>query len=119
MKKAILKKVIATYCDYCGAELSNVNHSSIEMKNGSNYDFCSNYSENVTKTCLDKFKEDQVGFKPITNINSQKSEIIQHMINIFDNTKRIHGKSTTLDWVKIAIHNSVEFLFLHINERSE
>lgn len=58
MKKEELRKVIATYCDYCGAELTGVNHSSITLLNGTVMDFCSTYTGKISETCFDKFKKD-------------------------------------------------------------
>ncbi len=56
MKKEEMRKVIATYCDYCGEELTNTSHSSIKFESGVEMDFCSTYSNEITETCLDKYK---------------------------------------------------------------
>ena len=58
MKKEVIKRVIVTYCDYCGAELTHTNHSSIILKNGVQIDLCSTYTNDIDKTCLDKYKEE-------------------------------------------------------------
>lgn len=39
-----------------------------------------------------------------------KKEIIQSVEYIFENTKRIHGNSEAIDWQKVAIHKSVEYI---------
>jgi len=39
-----------------------------------------------------------------------KEEIIQSVEYIFENTKRIHGKSEAIDWQKVAIHKSVSYI---------
>lgn len=39
-----------------------------------------------------------------------KKEIIQSVESIFENTKRIHGNSEAIDWQKVAIHKSVEYI---------
>ena len=57
MRKEEMRKVIATYCDYCGAELTKTNHSSIKFESGVEMDFCSTYTDEIEKTCLDKYKE--------------------------------------------------------------
>lgn len=56
MKKKEIKEVTVIYCDYCGKELK-YGHSSIELKNGNVLDFCNEYTEQIDKTCLDKYKE--------------------------------------------------------------
>lgn len=37
-------------------------------------------------------------------------EIELSMTHIFENTKRIHGNSESIDWIKVAIHRSAEYL---------
>lgn len=56
MKRKEIKEVIVTYCDYCGKELKYA-HSSIKLKNGNVFDFCNEYTHEISKTCLDKYKE--------------------------------------------------------------
>ena len=41
---------------------------------------------------------------------ARKEEIIESVEYIFENTKRIHGNSEALDWQKIAIHKSVDYI---------
>ena len=40
-----------------------------------------------------------------------QEQIAENIEHIFDNTKRIHGNSEALDWIKIAIHRSAEFIY--------
>lgn len=46
--------------------------------------------------------------QPIEPIN--KERVIEAMEHIFANVKRIHGNSEALDWIKIAIHRSAEYI---------
>ncbi len=55
MKKTKLRKVIVTYCDYCGKEI-NPPYTTLRNPDNKNYDLCNDYKEGE-KTCLDKFKE--------------------------------------------------------------
>lgn len=41
---------------------------------------------------------------------STKEKIIESLTYIFENTKRIHGNSEAIDWIKVAIHKSAEYL---------
>jgi len=51
---------------------------------------------------------------------ARKEEIIESVEYIFENTKRIHGNSEALDWQKIAIHKSVDYILsLSIDVPSE
>ncbi len=54
-----MREITATYCDYCGAELTNTAHSSIEYKDGVIKDFCSTHTRDIEKTCLEKYKEEE------------------------------------------------------------
>jgi ribosomal protein L24E len=60
MKKKETREVIVTYCDYCGKELK-YGHASILYTDGKVLDFCNEYTNEINKTCLDKYKE---GVKP-------------------------------------------------------
>jgi len=40
----------------------------------------------------------------------EKKEIISVLEEVFENTKRIHGNSESIDWIKLAIHKSASFL---------
>ena len=59
MKKIEMREMTITYCDYCGTELKG-NHSSIEYKDGRKLDLCSEYTDKIDKTCLDKHKEEEL-----------------------------------------------------------
>jgi len=59
MKKKEIREVTITYCDYCGKVITG-NHSSITFKNGKILDFCSTYTKDIDKTCLDKYKENVI-----------------------------------------------------------
>jgi hypothetical protein len=39
-----------------------------------------------------------------------KDKVNKAITHIFDNTKRIHKESKVIDWVKVAIHKSAEYL---------
>jgi len=43
-------------------------------------------------------------------MKTKEEELIEAMESIFTNTERIHGKSEALDWIKIAIHRSAEYI---------
>jgi hypothetical protein len=63
MKNTVLRKVIVTYCDYCGKELK-YGHSTIKYKDGRELDFCNEYTDIITETCLDKHKKEELaGYK--------------------------------------------------------
>lgn len=59
MKQKILREVIVTYCDYCGNELTNSNHSSIIYPDGRIVDLCSTYNNKITETCQDKYRKEE------------------------------------------------------------
>jgi hypothetical protein len=58
MKRSEIRTIVATYCDYCGAELTHFSHASIEEKDGRKLDFCNTYTNDISETCLDKYKKD-------------------------------------------------------------
>ena len=51
MKKTELRKIIVTYCDICGKEITG-NYTSITKKDDTRLDFCSD-------KCLDKYKKER------------------------------------------------------------
>lgn len=55
MKKTELRSMIITYCDWCGQEL-NGSYSSLTYPDNITLDFCHNYIDEDTLTCLDKHK---------------------------------------------------------------
>ena len=59
MKKKEMREIIATYCDYCGTELTGTMHSSVITHDGIEKDFCSNRSRPHVVTCLEKWKEEE------------------------------------------------------------
>jgi len=46
-----------------------------------------------------------------------KEQIIESMTYIFENTKRIHGNSEAIDWIKVAIHKSAEYITQESEEK--
>jgi hypothetical protein len=45
--------------------------------------------------------------------------MIKSMEKIFENTKRIHGNSEAIDWIKVAIHKSASYILSELCDTKE
>lgn len=54
-----MRLIVVTYCDFCGADITNSNHFIIRHKDGTEVNLCHNYTSKITETCADKYRKQQ------------------------------------------------------------